>query len=322
MEIFLLELKLCSPLFLLVFAGWGLRKLHVFSDEIGTALTKFSFKFLIPVLLFRILSDLSNMPPVDFRVLFGYFGSCFIVYFGARAFYKRAVKGITAGGATIMAMAGIYSNNVQLGIPVLNVGLGPEAMPTASLVIIFNVVILWTLAIASAEFSKQAEADGGRLTWRSLLVPIKRVFQNPVVLGIIAGTLWGLTGWKLPDFLMSTVTLVSAGTTPVCLMAVGMGLARYSFLGSIKKNAMVTFVKLCVQPVLVYALCRLAGVPLLETQTATLMAALPVGVNVYLMAAELKSEQGTASSSILLSTLLSAFAVPFVLTIFGVHPAP
>lgn len=319
MDIFLLELQLCSPLFLLVFAGWGLRKLRIFSDEVAVALTSFSFRFLIPVMLFELLSDLSNMPPVDFRVLFGYFGSCFIVYFGTRLFYKRAVSGITAGGATIMAMAGIFSNNVQLGIPVLNAGLGSEAMPTASLVIIFNVVILWTLAIASQEFSRQAEAAGG-FTWRSILVPVRRVFQNPVVIGIIAGTLWGLTGWKLPAFIQKSASLVSGGATPVCLIAVGMGLARYSFFGSIRKTAVITAVKLAVQPLLVYALCRLFGVPLLETQTATLMAALPVGINVYLMAAELKSEQGAASSSILLSTLLSAFTVPLVLTIFGVHP--
>ena len=66
MTLFLHQLDLCAPLFLLVFVGWGLRKARFFTDEVGTALTGFTFRFLIPVLLFDMLSDLSKMPPVDF----------------------------------------------------------------------------------------------------------------------------------------------------------------------------------------------------------------------------------------------------------------
>ena len=101
-------------------------------------------------------------------------------------------------------------------------------------------------------------------------------------------------------------------TTPICLIAVGMGLARYSILGSAAKNACVTAVKLLIQPAAVYVLCRLLGIPTLETEVTTLMAALPVGINVYMMAADFKAEEGATSSSILLSTMLSAVTVPLI----------
>ena len=70
----------------------------------------------------------------------------------------------------------------------------------------------------------------------------------------------------------------------------------------------------------VYVLCRLLGIPTLETEVTTLMAALPVGINVYMMAADFKAEEGATSSSILLSTMLSAVTVPLLLAFFGVEP--
>ena len=321
MQLFLHQLALCAPLFLLVFVGWGLRKAHFFGDDVASALTTFTFRFLMPALLFDMLSDLSEMPPVDWRVLFAFFGSCLVLFSAGKLLYPK-LFGVTAAGSTILAMAGVFGNNVQLGIPILQIGFGPEGMPAASLIITFNALILWTLAIASVEFCGPRGSGGARFVDRvgELIPPLLRVLKNPVVLGILSGTLFGLTGLKLPAFAVKTLDLVSAATTPICLIAVGMGLARYSILGSAAKNACVTAVKLLIQPATVYVLCRLLGIPTLETEVTTLMAALPVGINVYMMAADFKAEEGATSSSILLSTMLSAVTVPLLLAFFGVEP--
>lgn len=321
MTLFLTQLQLCAPLFILVLAGWILRKARFFGDETASALNAFTFRFLMPAMLFHLLSDLSEMPPVDPWVLGAYFGSCIIVFFLGHGFYGRIFKA-GAAGSTILAMCGIFSNNVMLGIPILQIGFGPEGMPAASLIITFNALILWTLAIASVEFCGPRGSGGARFLDRigELIPPLLRVLKNPVVLGILSGTLFGLTGLKLPAFAVKTLDLVSAATTPICLIAVGMGLARYSILGSAAKNACVTAVKLLIQPAAVYVLCRLLGIPTLETEVTTLMAALPVGINVYMMAADFKAEEGATSSSILLSTMLSAVTVPLLLAFFGVQP--
>ena len=81
MTLFLTQLQLCAPLFILVLAGWILRKARFFGDETASALNAFTFRFLMPAMLFHLLSDLSEMPPVDPWVLGAYFGSCIIVFF-------------------------------------------------------------------------------------------------------------------------------------------------------------------------------------------------------------------------------------------------
>ena len=322
MALFLHQLALCAPLFLLVFVGWGLRKAHFFGDDVAAALTTFTFRFLMPALLFDMLSDLSEMPPVDWRVLFAFFGSCLVLFSAGKLLYPK-LFGVTAAGSTILAMAGVFGNNVQLGIPILQLGLGEAAMPTASLLIIFNVLILWTVAIASVEFGREdaaaPDAAGKGILARVVksAPALLRVVKNPVVAGILAGTAFGLTGWTLPGVARDALGLVSGATTPICLIVVGMGLARHSFFGAIAKNAVVTTVKLLIQPGLVWLLCRLIGLPTLETQVATLMATLPVAVNVFIMSADFKAEEGAASSAILLSTLLSSLTLLLVLTLLG-----
>ena len=267
-------------------------------------------------MLFELLSNLSEMPPVDWRILIAFFGSCAIVYIAGRSAVKRLFHS-DAAGTTVLAMAGIFGNNVQLGVPIVQVSLGDAAMPSISIIILFNVLLLWTVAIASVEFGRS-----GRITNpKEVLAPMLRVFRNPVVLGIIVGTAWGLTGWHLPGFVMESVHYVSSATTPMCLIVVGMGLAEHSFSSALPKGVFVTVVKLMIQPFLVWLLARLLGLGDLETNAVTLMAALPVAINAYLMAQDFQAEEGGASNAIFVSTFASAITVPLTLTLLGVAPS-
>jgi predicted permease len=76
--------------------------------------------------------------------------------------------------------------------------------------------------------------------------------------------------------------------------------------------------KLVGQPLAVWAIAWALGLPALETQVVVLLAALPVGINVYLMAREFNAIEGPVATSMLLSTLLAALTTPFALFLLGV----
>jgi predicted permease len=80
----------------------------------------------------------------------------------------------------------------------------------------------------------------------------------------------------------------------------------------------IAVLKLVGQPLVVWAIASAIGLPLLETQAVVLLAALPVGINVYLMAREFKGIEGPVATSMLLSTLLAAATVPLALSLLGV----
>lgn len=315
MTLFLHHIALCAPLFLLVFLGWGLVRARIFSNDVTKALGAFTFRLLMPTLLFKLLSNLSEMPPIDWRVLIAFFGSCAAVYLGGRAAVRRLFS-TDAAGTTVLAMAGIFGNNVQLGVPIVQLSLGDAAMPTISVIILFNVLLLWTVAIASVEFGRHGRIRNPR----EVLAPMLRVFRNPLVVAILLGCAWSFTGLKLPDFAQKSVDLVAVATTPMCLIVVGMGLARHSFSAALPKGLFVTAVKLALQPFIVWLIARALGLGELETNAATLMAALPVAINIYLMAQDFDAEEGGASNGIFVSTLISAVTVPLTLTLLGVAP--
>ena len=143
------------------------------------------------------------------------------------------------------------------------------------------------------------------------------VVVGTILLGILLGTLWMLTGLKMPKTIADSVTLISQATTPCALMAVGMGLASHSISAALPKALTVTAVKVTLQPLCVYVLCRAIGLSEIQTQAATLLSSLPVAVNLYIMAAQFESEEDLASSSIFISTFISAFTVPLTMTLLS-----
>ena len=313
MNVFFHHLSLCAPLFLMVFLGWALVKIGLFTTAVTKALSQFVFKLLMPVMLFDLMSDASERPPVDLKVLIAFFGSCVVVYLigsflGGRLFKQDST------GRVITGMGGIFGNNVQLGVPIVQTSLGTAAMPTISLLIIFNVLLLWTSATACVEFGR----TGGTINWGRFLTALRNIFRNPIVLGILTGTAWSFTGLALPEVVDKSASLVATATTPCALIVVGMGLAEHSFTAALPKASLITLLKLGLQPFVVWLFCVLLGLDAVQTHAATVLACLPVAINLYIMATQFESEEGEASNAIFVSTFISAFTVPLTLTLLGV----
>ena len=138
------------------------------------------------------------------------------------------------------------------------------------------------------------------------------VVTNPVVASILAGTAWGWAGVPLPGIADRTLDLVGQAAVPLSLIALGMGLAEFGVREGWRESTAICVLKLAVQPVAVYALARLLDLPPLETQAVVLLAAMPVGANVYLMAREFGALTGRSRRVSCISTALAAFTTPVV----------
>jgi len=67
----------------------------------------------------------------------------------------------------------------------------------------------------------------------------------------------------------------------------------------------------------VWALATLVGLPMMETKVVVLLASLPVGVNVYLMARQYQRLEGTVAASLVMSTVMSALTTPIILVLLS-----
>jgi len=309
MNTFLHHVSLASPLFVLVFAGYALMRFSGWPKSMSDNLTRFVFSVALPAMLFRLMSDFSKLPPVDARLLVAFFGSCLIVFAIGRlvAWKCFALDGV---GQSVFALGGVFSNNVMLGLPLAKVALGEAALPSVALVLVFNALILWTLVTVSVEWARH-----GRFSVQGFAKTARAVLTNPIVAGILAGTLFGLTGLPVPALVDAPLGLLGQAATPLALFALGMGLAEFGVRDGWRISVAITAVKLLVQPLVVWLLARLLGLPQLETEVVVLLASIAVGANVYLMSRQFKILEGPVAGSLVLSTGLAALTTPVVLTL-------
>jgi predicted permease len=302
---------LTAPLFLLVLLGHALSSFARWPRSATDALTRFVFSVALPTLLFRLMSDVSRLPRVDPRILLAYFGGCLAVYVLGRL-AARALFGMDGAGQSVFAMGGIFSNNVLLGLPIAQVALGEAALPGGSLVLVFNSLVLWTLVTVSVEWARQRE-----LSLRGLATVARGVITNPIVASILLGTAFGFTSLPLPSMIDRTMALVAQAALPLSLIVLGMGLSEFGLRSGWRVSGAIVAVKLVVQPGVVFAAAWLLQLAPLDAAVVVLLAALPVGANVYLMARQFDTLTGPVASAVVLSTALGALTAPVVLALVG-----
>jgi malonate transporter len=304
-------LALTAPLFLLVALGYALMRWAAWPETVSDALTRFVFAVAVPALLFRLTSDFSRLPPVDARLLVAFFGGSLVVFALGRLIAGRAFR-MDGVAQSVFAIGGIFGNTLLLGIPIAKVTLGDASLPAILLVLLFNSLLLWTLVTVSIEWARTRHVSLARFA-----LTAKNVATNPVVASIMAGTAWGWIGVPMPDVFAHTLDLLGQAAVPLSLIALGMGLAEFGIREGLRESVAISIVKLAVQPLVVLAGARLLGLPPIETQAIVLLAAMPVGANVYLMAREFGTLAGPVAASIVLSTVLAAVTTPVVLVLLS-----
>lgn len=300
-------LALTAPLFLLVLVGYALSRWGRWPKVASDALTRFVFAVAIPAFLFRLMSDFSRLPPVDARLLIAYFGGCLATFALARLVAAR-VFGMDGVSQSVFGVGTIFSNNVLLGIPLAKVTLGDASLPSVTLVLVFNSLLLWTLVTMSVEWARNRD-----LSLRGLGKTVFGVVTNPVVAGILLGTAFGFSGLPLPATIGETLGLMSEAAVPMSLIVLGMGLAEYGLREGWRESLVLGALKLAGLPVAVYLIARALALPVVETRAVVMLASLPVGANVYLMARRFEALEGPVAASLVITTAIAAITTPLLL---------
>ena len=305
------QIILSIPLFILIIFGYALIRWGGWNKHSTDVLTRFVFTVALPAMLFRMMCTFSQQPPVDFRLLIAFFGSCVIVFIIGRILASKVFH-MDGTSGSVFALGGIFSNNVMLGIPVATIILGEAALSSVALVLVFNGLLLWTLVTVSVEWS-----SNGSLSVKGFSKTLWNVLKNPLIIGIISGAIFSFSGYELPYFIDSPVSMLSQIAAPMSLIALGMGLAEYRIHEGWQISSVICLLKLLLQPLIVWRFAVLLSLPPLETQVVVLLGSMAVGVNVYLMARQFNVIIGPTASSMVISTILSVITTPVILTFTG-----
>jgi malonate transporter and related proteins len=301
------------PIFGLMAFGYGATFTRVFDEAAARALAAFVFYFAIPIMLFRNMASATLPDQIPWGYLLSYYLGVAVVFAAG-----MALASLWFGGSferrVMTAFGAAYGNTVLLGIPLVLTSFGEEASLPLFLMLAFHSTLLFTAVTVVLEVGR-----GARERLRELPLKVAGgLAANPVLWGLPAGVAFNLAGLTLPDTLERFAALIGGAAVPCALFSVGASLRAYRLRGALGPAALMVVLKLVAHPLIVWALASFVfAVPALWAKVAILLAALPVGVNVYLFAVRYEGGQAESASAILLSSVVSLLTVTAVLLWLG-----
>lgn len=293
--------------------GYAATFTRVFDRAAANALAAFVFYFAIPIMLFRNMATTTLPEQIAWGYLLSYFLGVAIVFSSGMAVARMAFGGSFERQAIIGFGSG-FGNSVLLGIPLVLTSFGEEASLPLFLLLAFHSTVLFTAITVILEAGRGAGAE-------LRAVPLKALtglVSNPVLWGMALGICFNLAGLKLPDAIDRWATLMAGAAVPCALFSVGASLRAYRIAGALKPAALIVALKLIVHPLAVWLLATLVfDVPPLWAKVVILLAALPVGVNVYVFGTRYDAGQAESAAAILISSVLSVVTLPIVLYWLG-----
>lgn len=304
------------PFFSLILIGYAVGRTRFLTDDGIRGLHIFVNYIAVPALLFRAGTRLFSGAPFDLEVLVIYFGGAAVSYLTAVVALRTLFgAGLTEGA--LGGMAAAFSNNVLLGIPLIGGLFGEPGLLLASTVIAMNAIALYGVSTPLIEIGCGGHAHVGRVAIRT----IGALARNPVVLGMLIGLAWGATRLPIPGPLDTLTRLLSGAVGPCALFALGAQLTRFHLAGEIRQAGVVIALKLVLHPVCVWlAATYIFECAPLTTTVATVMAALPTGVNAYLLATQYGLFVARAGTAILTSTAIAFVSLTIVISLLTGNP--
>ena len=294
------------PFFAVIGLGYWAGRVRFFTPEATAWLTKFVFYFALSAMLFRFAANLSVAEIFSARFVLAYLAGCLAVY--ALAAGVALARGVTLEEAAVEAQCAVIGNTGFLGVPMLVLLLGPQAVGPVLMVLAIDLIVFSSLITLVITGVSEGHMSLG--IFRALGLGL---LKNPMIVSIVLGLAWSATGQAVPAVANEFLQLLGAAATPGALFAIGASLATKS-AERLGVAVWLGFCKLVLHPLAVaFAALVLFQV---ETQAAGVMiaaAALPVAGNVYILAQHYGIAPQRVSASILISTAVSILTVTVVI---------
>ena len=296
------SLNATMPVFLMMVFGYFCRRVGLLDEHTTAKVNKFTFRTLLPALLF---ADLSK---ADFRSVWD---SCFVLFcvgvtllsILTAAAYSLLHKDKAERGEIIQAS--YRSSAAVLGIAFVRNIYGDSLMAALMVlgtVPLYNIAAVTVLSLTSPDREKGSK--------RSLVLDTaKGIATNPIILGIVVGMAWSLLRIPQPVILERSVSYLANMATPLSLIALGASFRTSEAKGRVRVTVGIAFIKLVLfcavfLPAAIYLGFR--GEKLIAI--LVMLGSATTG-SCFVMAKNLGHKGAVTAFAVMLTTLCSAFTL-------------
>jgi malonate transporter and related proteins len=280
--------------------------------EVGDALSEFAVGVALPLLLFRTMIGADFHGSAPWSLWATYFSAVAVAWTAGHLVTTR-VFGRDPQAGVVGGVAAAFSNLVLLGVPFMQGVFGRDGFEILSLIIAVHLPSMMVASIILfGVFGRTGEPIRPAEVVRRFLF---RIAKNPLVIGILLGLIWRMTGLPLPALATRLVDALAGIAGPLALFAMGLGLRKFGISGNVLPALVLSLLKLGLMPAVALCAALLLGLPPLVAQVAVAAAALPAGVNSYLIATQFGTGQALASNQMTISTACAVVTTAFWLTV-------
>ena len=300
------------PIFSLIGLGWVGVKLGLFDANVGSGLARFVFWLAFPALL---LSSMAKAPAPDVAMA-SQIGIWLGVLLAFQMLGRLSARALGFDGQTQagVGMASSCANTAFLGTAIVTSLLGPSILPLAAAFVAVENIVVVGIGVAGLKLAK----SGGQ----NVLV-ILRTFiggiLNPTSVGAMIGFLISLSGQQLPVALARPLEMLGSAASPAGLVALGIVMATMTthVAQEWRGTALVVVLKCVALPLAMWCAFTYFGAPPNIILAATILAACPSAVNVFIQARQADVWADQAATAVFVTTLVSIVGVSLVAGLVG-----
>ena len=294
------------PFFALIGLGYWAGRTKFFTQEATAYLTKFVFYFALSAMIFRFAANLELAEVWDGKLVAAYLCGTVVVYLFATAVGK--MRGLDMQTNAVEAQCAVIGNAGFLGLPMLALLFGPQAIGPVMLVLATDLIVFSGLIVILITVGRD-----GRMAWSLLLTIGMGLIKNPMIVAMVLGLVWAGLKIPIPEPMNDFLSILGGAATPGALFAIGASLASKS-AERVEIAGWLSFCKLVLHPfaVAVYAL-YIFQVDAFGAAMIIACAAMPVAGNIYMLAQHYGVAPQRVSAAILVSTGFSVITLTAVI---------
>lgn len=303
-----------GPIVLLIVLGVFLRRGGFAEEAFFRQTNRLVYWVALPCLLF---AKTAVMKP-DLETAFEAF---VVMVFGTAvallaAFPAGAALRLRPPSQAAFVQTSFRGNLAYVGLPVVLFALaGAEKGVTAQdesiavlamapLIPLYNIAAIWVL-LRGADQQRGESRGTGHV--------IVQMGTNPILIGVVVGLLYALTGLPLPRLAERTLSALGQLALPLALLGIGATLSFSALRGHLRATLVSTAIKIGLCPLAGLAAASLLGVSGTQLLVALLFLACPTATASYVMAERLDGDAPLTAAVIVLSTILTIPVLALIL---------
>ena len=305
MQNLIFSLNATLPVFLVMVVGYALGQLGFLPPAFCKASDRLTFKVTLPLMLFLDMGSVDILHDFRPRFVLFCFAATLVGILTVWAGAKRFLKDKTLVGEFVQA--GYRSSAAVLGVAFIQNIYGSAGMAPLMIlgsVPLFNIFAVLILMLESPE--QRGVPDPKQL--------LRGVATNPILLGIVFGTVYALLPFTLPQIATKTISSIASLTTPLSLLSIGASFEGTKAIKKLGPTCAAAFIKLILLPVIFLPIAVHMGFREQALVAIVILCGAPSTVSGYVMAKNMGGDHVLSSSIIVLTTVLSA--VTLTLTLF------